>query len=226
MPVAFRQPDSVDAVSLPSNRVSSSATASRSLNEDLQDTAEDNSSHAEGDSAQPSGPAPSNPLAARREQATGSQAPVLSKPRRPLSAYNLYFKDERVRLVGDKEGPKTSKRSSSGRRKSKTAGTAGVGFAQMARTISARWKEIDSETRAKYDAMAAEELRRYQERKQVYIRSQQAALEAHRAMMEATVDESVRQAYFQGYAAAPSSSLPSSHGGGEHGATRHRPAPT
>jgi HMG-box domain len=216
LPAAFRQPESVGGgASIPSNRVSSTATASRSLDDDLQDAAEEASSRAGGESTHASGSTPANPLAARPEQA--EQAPVLSKPRRPLSAYNLYFKDERLRLVGERQGSKTSKKSSSGRRAAK--GTAGVGFAQMARAISATWKQLDPETRAKYDALAAVELQRYHERKQVYIRSQQAALEAHRAMMEATVDESVRQAYFQGYAASSPSH------GGEQGGARHRPAP-
>jgi hypothetical protein len=138
----------------------------------------------------------------------GTLNPPASKPRRPLSAYNLYFKDERLRLLAETAASARSSDSVSSTgalskrtRSAPSPGGRGVGFAQMARVIGAKWRQIGPETRAKYDALAEEEYKRYNDEKQAYLRAQQAALEAHRVRMEATVDDSVRQAYFDGFSA-------------------------
>lgn len=66
-------------------------------------------------------------------------------PKRPLSAYNIFFADERQRLLrsGDLGNANT------------------VGFAGLARTVASRWKNVDAETKKKYQTKSEEERQRY-----------------------------------------------------------------
>ena len=71
------------------------------------------------------------------------------KPKRPLSAYNIFFKDERERLL------ETMKASSHSNPSEK------LGFAAMARTVAVRWREVDPTQKAYYDHLASLDQRRY-----------------------------------------------------------------
>merc|ERR1712226_695704 len=54
---------------------------------------------------------------------------IADRPKRPLSAYNLFFKDQRIKLLGlddDGKGEKEKK----------------IGFAEMAKVISSKWKTL------------------------------------------------------------------------------------
>mmetsp|Transcript_25966 Transcript_25966/g.43322 ORF Transcript_25966/g.43322 Transcript_25966/m.43322 type:complete len:408 (+) Transcript_25966:105-1328(+) len=62
------------------------------------------------------------------------------KPKRPLSAYNIFFKHEREKLVKAKQK---------------------VGFANMAKLISVKWKEVDTEGRKEFAAAADIEQKKY-----------------------------------------------------------------
>ena len=91
------------------------------------------------------------------------------KPKRPLSAYNIFFKHERAKLVSDApdvETPVTLEslkvdptRQPNKRRHRKTHGK--IGFADLARTIAEKWKSLDAEQRTVYEACAAKEKERY-----------------------------------------------------------------
>lgn len=63
-------------------------------------------------------------------------------PRRPLSAYNYFFKDERVRIIAE-DLPGT------------------VGFHNMTKTIGTRWKALSEEERASYKERASVDKIRY-----------------------------------------------------------------
>lgn len=99
------------------------------------------------------------------------------KPKRPLSAYNLFFRDEREKLLKDSlppangdtssttasEGTNGNADPSSGqpakRRHRKTHGK--IGFAQLAQHIGAKWKALDEDARKPYEKEAEAEKARY-----------------------------------------------------------------
>lgn len=62
-------------------------------------------------------------------------------PKRPLSAYNLFFRDERKRLL---ELSPTK-----------------IGFANLAKTVASHWKTLDDHAKAPYDTIATEEKKKY-----------------------------------------------------------------
>lgn len=78
-------------------------------------------------------------------------------PKRPLSAYNLFFRQEREKLLN------TNHQSN----KIMT----GIGFAGLARQIAAKWKTLDSETKSLFQSQAWEEKQRYKKQVEAWKQS-------------------------------------------------------
>lgn len=74
-------------------------------------------------------------------------------PRRPLSAYNLFFREERTRLLEEELNA--------------TQHPDGL-FSVLGKEIAKRWKALPEDKRQKYKAMAAEELQRYRREMAAY----------------------------------------------------------
>lgn len=86
------------------------------------------------------------------------------KPKRPLSAYNLFFQEERnsilAALPNDNEPIDDGMTEEERRRKHrKTHGK--IGFADLARSIASKWKGCEENERATFEARAAKEKQRY-----------------------------------------------------------------
>jgi len=105
-------------------------------------------------------------------------------PRRPLTAYNLFFRDERAKIIADIEadsGPDDLKSSESetrpqlsteeflkqrvpGSKRQRRRPHRKIGFRVLATIIGGRWRElenVDRERLVKYREIAADDLKRY-----------------------------------------------------------------
>jgi len=72
----------------------------------------------------------------------------VDKPKRPLSAYNLFFADVRRKLLNER-----CRRGSSPK---------GLGFGNLARTVAAQWKVIDPVRKSDYQRRSRQEHDRYE----------------------------------------------------------------
>eukprot|EP00934_Nitzschia_sp_Nitz4_P006104 Nitzschia sp. Nitz4//scaffold123_size70294//3909//5630//NITZ4_005917-RA/size70294-processed-gene-0.13-mRNA-1//-1//CDS//3329534452//6094//frame0 len=120
-------------------------------------------------------------------------------PRRPLSAYNIFFKQQREAMMAAASNGNEGS-ASSGRSSNKSVG---IGFANLARTIAANWKELPDSTRAPFEEMAAKEKERYNKEMLVWRAKQKEEKErAKTANNTPTPDDDRSFQAFQGIDAA------------------------
>jgi len=109
---------------------------------------------------------PAMPQPPHGQKVMVDQAP--EKPRRALSAYNIFFHDQREQIK--KELTEASsvmtmiiENQQRNYHHQQETHRGKMLFAELARTIATRWKAIDSETRARYEELATHEKKRYQQ---------------------------------------------------------------
>ena len=74
-----------------------------------------------------------------------SNSCLVSKPKRPLCGYNFFFQQERQILLANRPvRPEGVPRNGHGK----------MGFAEMARTIAAKWKQLDREQKEQFNLWA------------------------------------------------------------------------
>ena len=97
----------------------------------------------------------------------------LEKPKRSLSAYNFFFQNQRrvlLKTLPTRNGKKP--RNSHGK----------IGFADMARTIAAKWKRITPEEKTEYNELAEMDSIRYKQELAIYNRQKEEAALQRRLM--------------------------------------------
>ena len=145
-----------------------------------------------------------------------------NKPKRPLSAYNIFFKDERANILsgipdkseededdeddeekkvkdedgGDgEEGEDGEKKKSSGKKR-KRVPHGKIGFESLAKIVGQRWKELPPDELEKYKKLAEEDMKRYRKEMESYVQKQREGLEQSREHLEKLVDEETKKRYF------------------------------
>jgi hypothetical protein len=120
-----------------------------------------------------------------------------ARPKRALTAYNIFFKDQRAKILVELEGDEESIHTSYGtkqRRRRRPHGK--IGFEEMAKMIGKKWKGIGPEELAYYKAMAASDKKRLEAELALFMKEECDVLEAARAALEATVSEETKRLYF------------------------------
>ena len=91
------------------------------------------------------------------------------KPKRPLSAYNLYFKDEREKIINEtptQTHVTVNEKTTWPGKKRPPHGK--ISFEELAKTIGSRWKNLDEERKSHYKEKADEDLERYATQMKLY----------------------------------------------------------
>jgi len=142
------------------------------------------------------------------------------KPKRPLSAYNYFFKEERGKILkivlpedpekveNDPESEDFINEELMGRLR-KDGGKAS--FEEMGKLIGQRWKNIDPDRLSKYSELAAEDTERYKKDMQAYNGRQEAKMRSEALKPPAWnggESESVPAGYRNGVPDAAARSLP------------------
>lgn len=100
------------------------------------------------------------------------------KPKRPLSAYNIFFKEERGRILAEipesdsKEDLSAEAEGGDGNqsaRKRKKRPHGKIGFENLAKVIGQRWQELNSEEVEYYKKKAEEDMKRYKNQMEEYM---------------------------------------------------------
>jgi len=104
-----------------------------------------------------------------------SHKPLLIKPKRPLSAYNIFFRHERAKILGlpimRLAGGEVNERSVK-RRHVKVHGK--IGFSELGKLIGKNWRELPSEKRSFYVNLALGEKEKYMKKLQIFQRTKEA----------------------------------------------------
>lgn len=97
-------------------------------------------------------------------------AVLMEKPKRPLSAYNLFFRDERARLLKILPARHGAKRGKKGKLHHFK-----INFGDLGKTIGAHWRKLDAATHGYYKTIADQELQAYKKKVKAW-KAQQIAL--------------------------------------------------
>jgi hypothetical protein len=92
-------------------------------------------------------------------------------PKRPLSAYNIFFSKERKILLGEDLASAHAITDQSRRKHRKTHGK--IGFAEMAKLVGQRWKKLDTTTKQGFEEQATREKARYFEHLEIWKKAQE-----------------------------------------------------
>jgi hypothetical protein len=117
------------------------------------------------------------------------------KPKRPLSAYNIFFAQERILMLG-KDMPTAEQEALKKKVHCKTHGK--ISFAVMARTIGAKWKALGANDKKIYEDRAREEKARYLTELTAWKEAQKNGISTRGSDIGKLVDDDISIAASQG----------------------------
>lgn len=123
-----------------------------------------------------------------------------NKPKRPLTPYNYFFKDERKVILAEREEISPDKvhaieKSDWHKRKGRTKPHGKISFHELGRMIGERWAALNPTRVAFYEAKARADRERYDRELKEYAVVELRDLDAQQAALEATVSDEARQRY-------------------------------
>lgn len=107
---------------------------------------------------------------------TGRKKKPKGSPRRPLSAYNIFFKEERIRILASLPKQDATVKKGSRVRKNRNPHHK-ISFATLGKTIGSRWKQIDKASRAHYEELAKKDSERYAREMKAFQKKQDSSTE-------------------------------------------------
>jgi Fe-S cluster assembly scaffold protein SufB len=116
------------------------------------------------------------------------------KPKRPLSAYNIFFKEQRAKILSqipDKKLPK--RRNNKNPNRSDPHGK--ISFEEMARKIGADWRTCPEESKEQYEQLARQDKERYEAEKIAWKSQQSAEMTQHQQLLQQQVDSETMREY-------------------------------
>jgi len=125
------------------------------------------------------------------------------KPKRPLSAYNIFFRDQRAIMVRDAEkilrdaefGINTDDGVTPCAKRRKRCH--GITFEQMAQRVGQKWKEVGPQMLAEYEKRADDDKKRYEAERDLYMQQQRRELEKVRQGLESKVSDETMKQYLE-----------------------------
>lgn len=107
------------------------------------------------------------------------------EPKRPLTAYNFFFRDTRAQVISkgsmsNDDQINLSGNDSAGTGKRKREPHRKIGFAELGKHVSKKWQEASDEVKEKYKAMAEQDKKRHQREKAEYLARKKAEFEERR----------------------------------------------
>jgi hypothetical protein len=97
---------------------------------------------------------------------------IKDKPKRPLSAYNLFFKDERESILSEIPDTVKEVHIHSNTRGNRKIPHRKIGFESLAKEIGQRWHSLDSLRVEHYKMMASLEMKRYLQEMKIFRKKQ------------------------------------------------------
>jgi hypothetical protein len=114
---------------------------------------------------------------------------ILKEPEPPMSAYNLYFQEERARLLGT--GCTLVLRRSKKKRKQQGVPHGVISFQDLSKHVGKTWRELPKDMRKRYTKIYEDTKKAYKEEMEAYDEAVQNALDrAQRTSSACAKDES------------------------------------
>ena len=131
-----------------------------------------------------------------RAKAKQKEPKQKGQPKRPLSAYNIFFQEERAKIlrqIPDKNLPK--RRNNKNPNRSKPHGK--ITFEEMAKKIGPAWRNCPEEIKLHYKELAEKDTQRYLAEKEVWKSQQSAEMTQQQQLLQHQVDSKTMLEYIR-----------------------------